>query len=52
MKIGIIGGGGIGQAFARQIAKADYEVILSNRRGQETLVPLVKELGPLPRPAA
>lgn len=46
MKIGIIGGGGIGQAFAGHVAKAGYEVIISNSRGPESLAEMVKELGP------
>lgn len=37
MKIGIIGTGGIGKAFARQVTKADYDVIVSNSRGPESL---------------
>jgi predicted dinucleotide-binding enzyme len=46
MRIGIIGAGGIGQAFASQVAKVGYEVILSNSRGPESLEELVKQLGP------
>jgi hypothetical protein len=46
MKIGIIGAGGIGQAFAGHVAKADYEVIISNSRGPESLAEMVKQLGP------
>jgi predicted dinucleotide-binding enzyme len=46
MKIGIIGAGGIGQAFAGHVAKAGYEVIISNSRGPESLAEMVKELGP------
>lgn len=45
MKIGIIGSGGIGLAFARQACKAGYELIISNSRGVSTLVEVVKELG-------
>lgn len=45
MKIGIIGVGKIGQAFARQVVKAGYEVIISNSRGPESLLDLVQELG-------
>src|SRR5436305_8462657 len=45
MKIGIIGTGGIGQALAAHIAKAGYEIIVSNSRGPETLAALVTELG-------
>ena len=46
MKIGIIGAGGIGEAFAGHVAKADYEVIISNSRGPESLAEMVKQLGP------
>ena len=46
MKIGIIGAGGIGQAFAGHLAKAGYEIIVSNSRGPESLAGLVSELGP------
>ena len=45
MEIGIIGAGGIGQAFARQLQKAGYDVIISNSRGPESLSSLVRELG-------
>src|SRR5437763_15651402 len=47
MKIGIIGTGGIGQALASPIAKAGYEIIVSNSRGPESLAALVTKLGPL-----
>ncbi|CAG4999196.1 hypothetical protein DYBT9275_02175 [Dyadobacter sp. CECT 9275] len=45
MKIGIIGAGGIGQAFAKHAALAGYEVIISNSRGPESLAEIVKSLG-------
>jgi predicted dinucleotide-binding enzyme len=45
MKIGIIGAGAIGMAFAKQVAKAGYEVILSNSRGPESLQSEVQQLG-------
>ena len=44
-KIGIIGSGGIGQAFAGHAAKAGYEIIISNSRGPESLSEVVKRLG-------
>jgi 8-hydroxy-5-deazaflavin:NADPH oxidoreductase len=47
MKIGIIGAGDMGQAFAGQAVKAGYEVIISNSRGPESLTSLVHQLGPL-----
>jgi predicted dinucleotide-binding enzyme len=46
MKIGVIGAGGIGQAFAGHAAKAGYEVVLSNSRGPETLADAAREMGP------
>jgi predicted dinucleotide-binding enzyme len=45
MKIGIIGAGGIGQAFAFHMAKAGYDVVLSNSRGPESLAELTSKLG-------
>ena len=49
MTVGILGAGGIGQAFAGHVVKAGREVILSNRRGPESLVGVTKQLGPLAR---
>jgi hypothetical protein len=43
--IGIIGAGGIGQAFAAHAVKAGFEVLVSNSRGPETLAELVRQLG-------
>lgn len=43
--IGILGTGGIGQAFAGHVARAGYDVILSNRRGPESLAETVRQLG-------
>jgi predicted dinucleotide-binding enzyme len=45
MKIGIIGAGAIGRAFAVQAVRAGYEIVLSNRRGPASLAPLVAQLG-------
>jgi hypothetical protein len=45
MEIGIIGAGAIGQAFARQLLKAGYDVIISNSRGPESLSSRVRDLG-------
>jgi predicted dinucleotide-binding enzyme len=46
MAIGIIGAGGIGQAFAGHMVKAGYDVHLSNSRGPDSLKDAVAELGP------
>jgi predicted dinucleotide-binding enzyme len=45
-RIGIIGAGGIGQAFAGHMVKAGYEVLLSNSRGPDSLKAAVDQLGP------
>ncbi|WP_163411234.1 NADPH-dependent F420 reductase [Flavobacterium ajazii] len=45
MKIGIIGAGAIGQAFAKQVADAGYDVVISNSRGAESLKEIVAQLG-------
>lgn len=45
MKIGIIGAGSIGQAFAKHVAKAGYEVLISNSRGPESLTAVAEQLG-------
>jgi predicted dinucleotide-binding enzyme len=45
MKIGILGAGGIGQAFAGHMARAGFEVILSNHHGPESLAAAAKKLG-------
>jgi predicted dinucleotide-binding enzyme len=45
MNIGIIGAGGIGQAFATHAAKAGFEVLVSNSRDPQTLSGFVRDLG-------
>jgi predicted dinucleotide-binding enzyme len=45
VKIGIIGAGGIGQAFAGHMARAGFEVILSNSHGPQSLADTAKQLG-------
>jgi predicted dinucleotide-binding enzyme len=47
MTIGIIGSGAIGTAFARTLARAGIEAIVSNSRGPDSLQDVVQELGPL-----
>jgi len=44
--VGIIGAGGIGRAFARNVIRAGRPVILANSRGPQTLGSLVSGLGP------
>lgn len=43
--IGLIGSGNIGSAIARLAVKAGHDVVLSNRRGPDSLADLVAELG-------
>ncbi len=44
--IGIIGAGRIGSQIARLAVENDYNVVISNSRGPETLSALIAELGP------
>jgi 8-hydroxy-5-deazaflavin:NADPH oxidoreductase len=46
MSIGIIGAGGLGSNVARLLAKSGVSATIANRRGPDSLVGLVKELGP------
>ena len=48
--IGLIGAGHIGSQIARLAIASDYDVVISNSRGPETLAALVAELGPKPVP--
>ena len=47
--IGIIGAGHIGSQIARLAVRNNYDVVISNSRGPETLSPLIAELGPKAR---
>jgi 8-hydroxy-5-deazaflavin:NADPH oxidoreductase len=47
--IGIVGAGGIGQAFGGHVAQAGYNVVLSNSRGPESLAEAARQLGPRAR---
>lgn len=49
--IGLIGAGHIGSQVARLAVAHGYDVVISNSRSPETLVDLVKELGPRARAA-
>jgi len=49
--IGVIGAGHIGSQLARLAVAHDYDVVISNSRGPETLASLVAELGPRARAA-
>lgn len=46
MSIAVIGAGGIGQAFASQVVRAGFDVLISNSRGPESLISVVETLGP------
>jgi len=46
MKIGIIGSGNIGGTAAKLFVNAGHEVAISNSRGPESLISLVKSIGP------
>lgn len=46
MKIGTIGAGRIAKAFTKHVAKAGYEVIMSNRSGAASLTEIVETFGP------
>jgi predicted dinucleotide-binding enzyme len=45
MKIGFIGASTVAQTIAKHVLPFGHQVMLSNSRGPESLVPLVKELG-------
>lgn len=45
LKIGIIGAGGIGQAIAKRVSNAGYEIIISNSRGADSLSAVVRNIG-------
>ena len=49
--IGIIGAGRIGSQIAQLAVENDYNVVISNSRGPETLSALIAELGPKARAA-
>ena len=49
--IGIIGAGHIGSQIAQLAVENDYDVVISNSRGPETLSALIAELGPKARAA-
>lgn len=45
MKIGIIGAGAIGLAFAQKAAQSGHEILISNSRGAHTLKDVVAKIG-------
>ena len=44
-KIGIIGSGNIGRGLAKHLAKTDYQIMLANSRGAESLETLITSIG-------
>lgn len=48
--LGLIGAGNIGSTLARLAVAADYDVVLSNSRGPESLIDLVADIGGTARP--
>jgi predicted dinucleotide-binding enzyme len=46
MSIGILGSGGIGKAFAKRLASAGIDGMISNSRGPETIAPFAEQLTP------
>lgn len=45
MRIGVIGAGRVGGALTRALARAGHEVLVANRRGRVSLMPLIEEIG-------
>jgi predicted dinucleotide-binding enzyme len=45
MKVGIIGAGAIGRAFAQALARSDVAAVMSSLRGPESLAPFLRGLG-------
>ncbi len=45
MRIGIIGAGAIGSALARLASASGHDVAIANRRGPQSLQPLIEDLG-------
>lgn len=46
MKFGFIGAGNVAQTYARHLVQHGHEVVLSNSRGQDSLIELARSLGP------
>jgi predicted dinucleotide-binding enzyme len=45
MKLGTVGAGAVALGFAREALRAGHQVVLSNRRGPDSLADVVAELG-------
>jgi 8-hydroxy-5-deazaflavin:NADPH oxidoreductase len=46
MKFGFIGAGGVAQTYAKHFVRHGHEVVLSNSKGPDSLVELVRSIGP------
>ncbi|MDR3558921.1 MAG: NAD(P)-binding domain-containing protein [Candidatus Pacebacteria bacterium] len=46
MKFGFIGAGNVAQTYAKHFARHGHEVVLSNSRGPDSLVEIVRGIGP------
>src|ERR1700722_17635119 len=46
MKIGFIGAGIVAQTISKHVIPFGHQVLLSNARGPDSLVSLIRELGP------
>jgi predicted dinucleotide-binding enzyme len=46
MKFGFIGAGNVAQTYARHFVRHGHEVVLSNTKGPDSLVELVRSIGP------
>ena len=46
MKLGFIGAGSVAQTYAKYFVQHGHEVVLSNSRGPDSLVELVRSIGP------
>jgi 8-hydroxy-5-deazaflavin:NADPH oxidoreductase len=52
MRVGMLGAGRVGGALTRALCRAGFEVVVANRRGRVSLMPLVDEVGSGAVPAA
>src|ERR1700751_5603521 len=46
MKFGFIGAGNVAQTYAKHFVRHGHEVVLSNSRGPESLIEVVRGIGP------
>jgi hypothetical protein len=46
MKLGFIGAGNVAQTYAKHFVRHGHEVVLSNSRGPDSLIEIVRSIGP------